>query len=86
MNAFRVRPILFDACLDEITTCRLSALSKSFYNALNVGGPHGVPKPIEFHAHDPQRYIGDVLAWIHQTCVSEREMVEGIFGTHQVTF
>ena len=24
----------------------------------------GKPKPIELHAHDPIRYVGDMLAWV----------------------
>lgn len=26
------------------------------------------------------RYNGDILAWIHQACVSEREMLDSVFG------
>ncbi|KAJ3372364.1 Golgi transport complex subunit 6 [Kappamyces sp. JEL0680] len=80
MHAFRLRPILFDACIDEIASIRNQALTKAFYSALSVGGPGGIPKPIDFHAHDPLRYSGDILAWIHQACVGEREMLEGVFG------
>jgi hypothetical protein len=53
---------------------------KAFQSALSVGGPGGVPKPIEFHAHDTIRYAGDILAWIHQASMGEREMLENIFG------
>ena len=42
-------------------------------DALTKGGPHGTPKPIELHAHDPPRYIGDMLAWLHQSIPTESE-------------
>ena len=32
-------------------------------------------RPIELHSHDPLRYLGDMLAWVHQACASEREHV-----------
>ena len=41
-------------------------LSGRFVTALTRGGPGGLPRPIEVQAHDPRRYIGDMLAWVHQ--------------------
>jgi hypothetical protein len=48
-------------------------LVRVFIDALTQGGPGGTPKPIEMHAHDPKRYVGDMLAWLHQTVPNERE-------------
>jgi hypothetical protein len=36
-------------------------------------------KPIEIYAHDPLRYIGDMLAWLHSTAVGEQEALEVLF-------
>lgn len=36
-------------------------------------------RPIGFVAHDPLRYVGDMLAWCHAAMVSEREAVESLF-------
>lgn len=36
-------------------------------------------KPIELYAHDPLRYVGDILAWLHSTAVSEQEALEVLF-------
>ena len=58
---------------------RKVALVHAFLDALTRGGPGGIPKPIEFHAHDPLRYTGDMLAWTHQATASEREFLDGIF-------
>ena len=40
-----------------------------------------MPRPIEMHAHDPRRYLGDMLAWVHQSLASERELLTALFGT-----
>ncbi|KAF6755603.1 oligomeric Golgi complex subunit 6, partial [Ephemerocybe angulata] len=43
-------------------------------------GPGGLPRPIELHAHDPIRYVGDMLAWVHQSIAAEREFLGAVFG------
>lgn len=48
-------------------------------DALTRGGPNGLPRPIELHAHDPTRYVGDMLAWVHQATASEHEFLQGLF-------
>ena len=75
------RPTLFQNCLDSFAEARESILSDSFHAALTGSGgeEHIVTKPIEFYAHDPVRYIGDMLAWAHSTTVSEREALENLF-------
>ncbi len=59
---------------------RQATLLSSFTTALTRGGPGGLPRPIELHAHDPLRYVGDMLAWVHQAIAAEREFLEGLFG------
>lgn len=39
-------------------------------------GPGGTPRPIELHSHDPLRYVGDMLAWLHQATASEKEHLQ----------
>ena len=56
-----------------------------FIAALTRGGPGGMPRPIEMHAHNPRRYIGDMLAWVHQSLASERELLMALFGDRQPT-
>lgn len=48
---------------------RHNALFRRFISALTRGGPGGMPRPIEVHAHDPLRYVGDMLGWLHQVCL-----------------
>ncbi|KAJ1935758.1 Golgi transport complex subunit 6, partial [Kickxella alabastrina] len=47
----------------EIASVRCAALEQAFLRALATGGPGGRPRPIEAHAGDPQRFVGDMLAW-----------------------
>jgi hypothetical protein len=76
------RPTLFQSCLDLFAEARENILSDSFYAAL-TGSTSDTgnlsTKPIEFQAHDPLRYVGDMLAWAHSATVSEREALEVLF-------
>ncbi|KAJ6700458.1 COMPONENT OF OLIGOMERIC GOLGI COMPLEX 6 [Salix koriyanagi] len=69
------RPALFKYCAEEVANMRHNALFRRFISALTRGGPGGMPRPIEVHAHDPLRYVGDMLGWLHQALASERELV-----------
>ncbi|CAL1386715.1 unnamed protein product [Linum trigynum] len=68
------RPVLFKYCAEEVANMRHNALFRRFISALTRGGPGGLPRPIEVHAHDPLRYVGDMLGWLHQALASEREL------------
>lgn len=77
------RPTLFQNCLDFFAEARENILSNNFYAAL-TGAPvdpdHPVlGKAIELSAHDPLRYVSDMLAWAHSATVSEREALEVLF-------
>ena len=50
---------------------------KLFIDALTKGSPSS--KPIELNSHDPIRYMGDMLAWIHQATASEHEFLRSLF-------
>ncbi|KAG4071058.1 hypothetical protein HA402_001495 [Bradysia odoriphaga] len=73
MQKLQDRPVLFKYVIDEYATSRRSILVRNFIDALTIGGPNGNLKPIELHAHDPKRYIGDMFAWIHQAIPTEKE-------------
>ncbi|XP_044467263.1 conserved oligomeric Golgi complex subunit 6 [Mangifera indica] len=72
------RPVLFKYCAEEVANMRHNALFRRFISALTRGGPGGLPRPIEVHAHDPLRYVGDMLGWLHQALASERELILGL--------
>lgn len=74
---------------------RHNALFRRFISALTRGGPGGMPRPIEVHAHDPLRYVGDMLGWLHQVwkkidfymvSASILHMVIFIFSNHLISF
>ena len=83
LRALAERPSLFHSCLDFFAEAREHVLTDAFYAALTGSSVEidqdPITKPIEFHAHDPLRYIGDMLAWAHSTMVSEREALETLF-------
>ncbi|XP_060811125.1 conserved oligomeric Golgi complex subunit 6 [Bombus pascuorum] len=76
MNKLQDRPVLFKYILDEYCAARRTALVGSFIDALTLGEGYGsTPNPIEMHANDPKRYIGDMLAWLHQVIPVEKENI-----------
>ncbi|KAJ4481001.1 oligomeric complex COG6 [Lentinula aciculospora] len=80
VRRLRKRPELLNESLASLSLTRQTALTSSFLTALTRGGPSGLPRPIELHAHDPLRYIGDMLAWVHQAIAAEREFLEALFS------
>ena len=72
--------LLYSEALNSLSEARQASLLSSFITALTRGGPSGYPRPIELHAHDPLRYLGDMLAWVHQAIAAEREFLESLFG------
>lgn len=65
-------------CLDEYATARRGTVVQGFIDALTRNGGRSRDhqqqyRPIELHAHDPIRYTGDILAWLHQSVASEKE-------------
>ncbi|GLJ07686.1 hypothetical protein SUGI_0072490 [Cryptomeria japonica] len=79
-RCLKERPVLFKYCAEEVANTRHNALFRRFISALTRGGPGGMPRPIEVHAHDPLRYVGDMLAWLHQALASERELILALFS------
>ncbi|TXG59207.1 hypothetical protein EZV62_017036 [Acer yangbiense] len=84
VRCLKERPVLFKYCAEEVANMRHNALFRRFISALTRGGPGGLPRPIEVHAHDPLRYVGDMLGWLHQALASERELVLGLLDPDAV--
>ncbi|ESO00870.1 hypothetical protein HELRODRAFT_112997 [Helobdella robusta] len=78
------RPVLFKYSIDEFGNARRAAVVRNFIDALTRGGPGGNPRPIELHSHDPLRYLGDMLAWIHQSTASEKEHAQALLKNCQM--
>ncbi|CAL57998.1 Conserved oligomeric Golgi complex subunit 6 [Ostreococcus tauri] len=78
VRELRSRPTLFRASVEEVTRTRHNALFRRFITALTRGSVGS--KPLEVHAHDPLRYVGDMLSWVHAAVASEREFCDAVFG------
>ena len=76
----RKKPELLSEALATLSSTRQVTILNGFMDALTRGGPGGLPRPIEIHAHDPLRYVGDMLAWVHQAIAGEHEFLESLFG------
>ncbi|KAI1318167.1 Golgi transport complex subunit 6 [Mortierella claussenii] len=83
IQALKQNDQYFRSVLEELVHVRRNTILRAFIDALTRGGPGGTPRPIELHAHDPLRYIGDMLAWIHQTVASEREFLESLLSSER---
>ncbi|KAI0263475.1 oligomeric Golgi complex subunit 6 [Gloeopeniophorella convolvens] len=82
VRRLRDHPELLADALTVLAQTRQAALLSSFMSALTAGGNAGggSARPIELHAHDALRYIGDMLAWVHQAIAAEREFLEALLG------
>ncbi|TRY68257.1 hypothetical protein TCAL_02484 [Tigriopus californicus] len=85
MRWLQERPDLFSLVLEDYCAGRRLALVRSFIDALTVGGVGGTPRPIELHAHDPPRYVGDMLAWIHLQIPTENENLQLLLRDERIT-
>lgn len=75
-------PVYFTQCQDLIIHSRRTLLVQRFISALTQGGAgnHISSHAIEAHSHDPVRYVGDMLSWMHQSMASEKEFLLSLFG------
>lgn len=71
------RPVLFKYIIDEYCTTRRSLIVDAFIDALTLRTKDkgGSINPIEMRADDPTRYVGDMLAWLHQAIPVEKENI-----------
>lgn len=78
LKELKKRPVLFQYCIDEYVIARRTALVQSFIDALTRDGISG--RPMELHSHDPVRYCGDMLGWLHQAIATENDHVFGLLA------
>jgi len=72
------RPVYFNHCVRDISKVRRQALTQRFFEALSQGDASA--RPIELQACDPVRYVGDMLAWIHESVAGENEALVALMG------
>eukprot|EP00903_Cladosiphon_okamuranus_P006045 g5962.t1 len=78
VRCLRDRPLYYVHCQESIVNMRRKLLVQRFVMALTSG--QSSVRPIEMQAHDPVRYVGDILAWVHQAVAMEKELVAALFG------
>lgn len=82
----------FNAVISNFTDSRSKTLIDEFMNQIQGSIPENASslrkgsvssastsRPIFILAHDPVRYIGDLLAYVHSTVVNESETISSIF-------
>ncbi|KAG9403972.1 Golgi transport complex subunit 6 [Aphanomyces cochlioides] len=79
MRFLRDKPDFYNHCKETLLATHRTGLLRRFMQALSRGGANGIPRPIEIHAHDPLRYASEMLAWVHQTSISEQEYIKLFF-------
>ncbi|KAM7535839.1 hypothetical protein Aperf_G00000093728 [Anoplocephala perfoliata] len=85
LQELQQRPIFFKYILDEYASARRQLIVEAFLRALTIGWSQdenstaaAPSKPIEMQSHDPTRYAGDMLAWLHQAAASEKEYLQSL--------
>eukprot|EP00127_Corallochytrium_limacisporum_P001432 Clim_evm54s55 gene=Clim_evmTU54s55 len=70
------REKLLAKCFNAYASARYDSVYYGFIDALTRGDRS--TRPIEIHSSDPVRYLGDMLAWVHQTIEGERDMLTAL--------
>lgn len=65
---------LYEKTLEHVSDSRRRLISAEFEQARTRG-------KLEDNNQDPMRFVGDVLAWLHQEIASEKEILEMILGS-----
>jgi hypothetical protein len=80
----RKLPDYFFQCQDLVVNSRRTQLVQKFVIALTQGNTGGrMSRAIDLHAHDSVRYVGDMLAWMHQAAASEEEFLNAVFSNNK---
>jgi hypothetical protein len=82
-SALRVlgeQPVLLRACVEDAVQRLSGVVLREFLDALSMGGSQRKGMPIELHAHDTVRYVGDMCAWMHQEVVLCTDVCHVLFS------
>lgn len=73
----------FDDITTKLVTSRSKTIVDDFMYQSNNADSFDNSRPIILSAHDPIRYIGDILAFVHSTIVNEIELISSLFQISQ---
>lgn len=80
LAVLRERPAYFTQCKRAIASLRRRRLAAQFSAAMTGSGQSAEDRPIAVHAHDPHRYVSDILAWVHVAFANERDLASLYYG------
>lgn len=69
----------FDNIITKLTQLRSKTIVDEFLNQVSSTESEDISRPIVLSAHDPLRYIGDILAYVHSVIVNEVEFIKNLF-------
>jgi hypothetical protein len=79
VQAIQDKPGQWAKVIHEVSRVRRIAVLRRFYDVVAAAGGEGRQS-----AHDAPRFVGDVLAWLHQ-CIAEEADVISVFFSSQST-
>ena len=74
LRALRPVEAYYKLSMEQILRARKGTVVRKFRNALVHGDKSGQSRPIQMNSHDPVRYLGDILAWLHQAVAFEKDL------------
>eukprot|EP01059_Diplonema_ambulator_P030595 TRINITY_DN5306_c0_g2_i3.p1 TRINITY_DN5306_c0_g2~~TRINITY_DN5306_c0_g2_i3.p1 ORF type:complete len:647 (+),score=148.92 TRINITY_DN5306_c0_g2_i3:117-1943(+) len=80
LTTLKERGPLWCGCVKEIAAVRKQAVVRKFFTTMTRGSGTG-GRPIDAQSHDPLRYIGDMLAWVHQAVAEENDLINNFFSS-----
>lgn len=81
LTQFRHQAVVWDQIVEGFVAARQKTVVDEFFaQAQGTDDARVAGRPIYLSAHDPIRYIGDLLAYIHAVVVGEHELVFSMFG------
>ena len=76
LRTLKHTPSFYRHTIELITSMRRAEVTRRFLLALTIG--YDDSPPIEMKAHDPRNYVGDMLAFSHQSLNMEKEIIRGL--------
>eukprot|EP01063_Lacrimia_lanifica_P029069 TRINITY_DN4378_c0_g1_i2.p1 TRINITY_DN4378_c0_g1~~TRINITY_DN4378_c0_g1_i2.p1 ORF type:complete len:716 (+),score=268.13 TRINITY_DN4378_c0_g1_i2:73-2148(+) len=76
VNTLQGRAPLWSACMRDIAKSRRTAVVRKFFTAMTRGIE---PAAAEGGADSPLRFVGDMLAWVHQSVAEESDFMDNFF-------
>ena len=74
----RSMPVYYEHCMSEVAQAHRLAVIQRFMAALSRG--EGRARPIDVHAHDAVRYVGELLRWVEEAVRTEKDFIDQLIA------